>query len=68
LCSVFKKWVRCKIKNIATPNKNGVTDSRFTYLELQDTLPDNCIRMHNAMGWCYMSCEDAVCRECEHER
>ena len=63
-----KKWVRCKIKNIASLHRNEITETPFTYLEFLDTLPNNCIRLRSAMGWCYMSCEDAVCRECEHEQ
>ena len=69
MSSEIKRWIRCKIKNIAALNTSKMTEVevRFKYLELQNTLPDNCIRLHSSIGWCYNSCEGAVCRECEHE-
>ena len=63
----LKKWVRCKIKNIAVLNKTRDFQTRETYLILSNILPNNCIRLNSAMGWCYNSCGNGVCRECKDE-
>ena len=59
----YGKYAYCNIKNIASLNV-GQARCEADHIDLIDILPNNCIRMHSAMGWCHNSCSDAVCMEC----
>lgn len=68
MCKFMKirryKYIRCKIKNIATDELHS--NEVMPYLELTDNLPNDCIRLHSAVGWCYNSCQEAVCEACKY--
>mgnify|MGYP003394067083 CR=1 FL=1 len=56
-----RRWVRCTIKNIAALRRVRLEPTELAnHLSITNTLPDNCIRMNNAEGWCFDSC-----RECD---
>jgi hypothetical protein len=64
----YPKYVYCSIKNIAVLNLIEAKKINLVpHLSLLNTLPNNCIRMNSAQGWCYTSGIDAVCQECKRK-
>ena len=63
----YAKYAYCRNKNIAVLNA-GQVRCEVDHIDLIDILPENCIRLHSAMGWCHNSCDNAVCMECKHDQ
>lgn len=60
----YAKYAYCNIKNIASLNV-GQARCEADHIDLIDILPNNCIRLHNARGWCWDTINrDGVCKEC----
>jgi len=53
------KYARCKIKNIAIPNVIKTDYSYSEYIELTDSLPNDCIRLSPFVNcWCTLYCKE----------
>lgn len=50
------KYARCKLANIAVPNETKEFVAMEDYIELVDTLPNDCIRIKLCGGWCGVIC------------